>query len=82
MKATRLSRLKQETTEFLNSETSSQLLTGKEYGMQTLDQSLLTAIQAKEIDPDHAFLFANDKKQFARFVTDKSVLPTVDLAPG
>jgi len=60
----------------------SQLLTGKEYGMQVMDQSLLAAIQAKDIDPDHAFAFANDKKLFARFVTDKSVLPTTELAPG
>jgi twitching motility protein PilT len=57
-------------------------LTGKEHGMQIMDQSLLAAIQAKEIDPDHAYLFANDKKQFARFVTDKTVLPTGELAPG
>jgi twitching motility protein PilT len=60
----------------------SQLLTGKEHGMQNMDQSLLTAIQAKEIDPDHAYLFASDKKQFARFVTDKSVLPSSELAPS
>ena len=60
----------------------SQLLTGREYGMQVMDQSLLAAIQAKDIDPDHAFAFANDKKLFARFVTDKSVLPTTELAPG
>jgi twitching motility protein PilT len=50
--------------------------------MQIMDQSLLAAIQAKEIDPDHAYLFANDKKQFARFVTDKSVLPASELAAG
>jgi twitching motility protein PilT len=58
----------------------SQLLTGKDQGMQIMDQSLLAAIQAKEIDPDHAYLFATDKKQFARFVTDKSVLPASELA--
>jgi twitching motility protein PilT len=60
----------------------SQLLTGKDLGMQTMDQALLAAVQAKEIDPDDAYVYANDKKTFARFVTDKSVLPTSELAPG
>jgi len=60
----------------------SQLQTGKDLGMQILDQALLAAIQAKEIDPDHAFAYATDKKLFTRFVTDTSVLPKLDLAPG
>jgi twitching motility protein PilT len=60
----------------------SQILTGKDQGMQNMDQSLLAAIQAKEIDPDDAYVYATDKRQFARFVTDKSVLPTMDLAPS
>ncbi|MEE8426565.1 MAG: PilT/PilU family type 4a pilus ATPase, partial [Woeseiaceae bacterium] len=42
----------------------SQLQTGKEYGMQLLDPTLIEAIQAKEIDPDDAIRFANDKKKF------------------
>ena len=60
----------------------SQLQTGKELGMQMLDQSLLTNVQAKEIDPDDAYVYANDKRLFSRFVTDTSVLPKMDLAPG
>ena len=60
----------------------SQLQTGKDLGMQILDQALLAAIQAKEIDPDHAFAYATDKRLFTRFVTDNSVLPKLDLAPG
>jgi len=59
-----------------------QLQTGKEYGMQLLDQALLAAINAKEIDPDYAFAFASDKKLFTKFVTDTSVLPKLDLAPS
>jgi twitching motility protein PilT len=55
---------------------------GKDLGMQMLDQALLTNVQGKEIDPDDAYVYANDKKQFARFVTDTSVLPKLDLAPG
>ena len=31
---------------------------------------------------DDAWRFATDKRQFARFVTDTSVLPKLDLAPG
>ena len=57
----------------------SQLQTGKNLGMQLLDQSLLAAINNKEIDPDHAVQFATDKKQFQRFVTDTGLLPKIDL---
>ncbi|HEY8539462.1 MAG TPA: hypothetical protein VIL28_11395, partial [Steroidobacteraceae bacterium] len=60
----------------------SQLQTGKQLGMQLLDQALLQAIVAKEIDPDDAYIYAQDKKLFARYVTDTSVLPKMDLAPG
>jgi twitching motility protein PilT len=55
-----------------------QLQTGREYGMQMLDQTLLDAIEKKEIDPDDAFRFALDKRKFKRFVTDTSILPTLD----
>ena len=55
-----------------------QLQTGKDVGMQLLDQALLVAIEAKEVDPDDAFRFALDKKKFQRFVTDTSMLPTLD----
>jgi twitching motility protein PilT len=55
---------------------------GKDLGMQMMDQSLLANIQAKEIDPDDAYVYAVDKRLFSRFVTDTSVLPKMDLAPG
>jgi twitching motility protein PilT len=57
----------------------SQLQTGREQGMQLLDQSLLDAINSREIDPDDAYRFASDKKKFVRFVTDTSILPKLDL---
>lgn len=57
-----------------------QLQTGADRGMQLMDQALLAAINAKEIDPDDAFRFCNDKKQFQRFVTDTDMLPKLDLA--
>lgn len=60
----------------------SQLQTGKELGMQMLDQALLANLQAKEIDADDAYVYAADKRLFARYVTDTSVLPKLDLAPG
>jgi twitching motility protein PilT len=50
----------------------SQLQMGKEYGMQLMDQALLAAITAKEIDPEQAYMYALDKRQFQRFVTDMS----------
>jgi len=58
----------------------SQLQTGKESGMQLMDQALLEAIQRREIDPDDAYRFTTDKRQFARFVTDTGMLPKLDLA--
>jgi len=59
---------------------SSQLQTGKDLGMQMMDQSLIDAINAKEIDPDEAYRFATDKRKFQRFVTDTDLLPMIDVA--
>jgi twitching motility protein PilT len=57
-----------------------QIQTGRSQGMQLMDQALLEAVQAKEIDPDDAYLHASDKKLFQRFVTDPDLLPKVSLA--
>ena len=57
----------------------SQLQTGKDLGMQMLDQALLDAINAKEVDPDDAIRFANEKKKFSRFVTDTDMVPLLDI---
>jgi twitching motility protein PilT len=53
--------------------------TGADQGMQLMDAALLRAIQKKEIDPDDAIRFANDKKKFQRFVTDTDSVPLVDV---
>ena len=55
-----------------------QLQMGRDVGMQMMDQALLAAIEAKEVDPDDAFRYAQDKKRFQRFVTDSSILPVLD----
>jgi twitching motility protein PilT len=60
----------------------SQLQTGKDLGMQMLDQALLASVQAKEVDPDDAYVYAADKRQFSRYVTDTTLVPKLDLAPG
>jgi twitching motility protein PilT len=57
----------------------SQLQTGKNVGMQLMDQTILEAIEANEVDPDDAVRYALDKKKFQRFVTDSSILPTLEL---
>jgi len=57
----------------------SQLQTGRDLGMQMMDHALLDAIQAKEIDPDDAIRFANEKKNFQRFVTDTDLVPVIDI---
>jgi len=56
------------------------LQTGKEKGMQLMDQALLEAINKKQIDPDDAYQHATDKQQFQRFVTNPDLLPQVNLA--
>ncbi len=57
----------------------SQLQTGKDLGMQLLDQALLDAINRKEVDPDDAYRFANEKKKFTRYVTNTDILPMIDI---
>jgi len=56
------------------------LQTGKEQGMQTMDQAMLEALQNKLIDPDDAYIHASDKQMFQRFVTNPDLLPQVNLA--
>jgi twitching motility protein PilT len=57
-----------------------QLQTGRDFGMQMLDQALLAAITAKEIDPDDAYAYATEKRLFQKYVTDTSLLPKLDAA--
>lgn len=59
----------------------SQLQMGKDVGMQLMDQALLEALQKNEIDPDDAFRYALEKKRFQRFVTDSTILPTIQESP-
>lgn len=58
------------------------LQTGREQGMQLMDQALMEALKNKEIDPDDAYINAVDKKQFQRFVTNPDLLPQVNLIVG
>ena len=60
----------------------SQLQTGKDAGMQVMDQALLDAINAKQIDPDDAIRYSTDKKKFQRFITDTEMVQTLDLSGG
>jgi twitching motility protein PilT len=43
--------------------------------MELMDQALMRAISAKEVDPDDAYTYASDKKQFSKYVVDRSLLP-------
>ena len=56
-----------------------QMQMGRDQGMSSLDQSLLSALQAREIDPDDAYNYASDKKPFQKYVTDTSMLPKLDI---
>lgn len=57
-----------------------QLQTGRDRGMQLMDQALLEAIEANSVDPDDAVRYALDKRKFQRFVTDSSILPTIEAS--
>jgi twitching motility protein PilT len=57
----------------------SQMQMGRDLGMQLLDQALLAAIAAREIDPDDAYGYAQDKRPFQKYVTDTNMLPKVEL---
>ncbi len=56
-----------------------QMQMGRDLGMSLLDQSLLKAIAAREIDPDDAYVYALEKKPFQKYVTDTSMLPKMDV---
>jgi twitching motility protein PilT len=54
------------------------ITTGKRQGMQLMDQSLLALVRAGEVDPDEAFLKAEDKWGFAPFLTRPELLGMVN----
>jgi twitching motility protein PilT len=54
------------------------ITTGKRLGMQLMDQSLLALVRAGEVDPDEAFLKADDKWGFAPFLTRPELLGMVN----
>jgi twitching motility protein PilT len=47
----------------------SAMSTGRRVGMQVMDQALLTLVRAGDIDPDDAFLRAQDKREFLQYVS-------------
>jgi len=60
----------------------SSITTGRRVGMQLMDQSLLALVRAGDVDPDEAFLKANDKWGFAPFVTRPELLSLITQTPG
>jgi len=60
----------------------SQLQTGREAGMQLMDMALLAAIQAREVDPEDAFIYAVDKRPFTRYVQDGTAILKADVTQG
>jgi twitching motility protein PilT len=60
----------------------SAIATGRRLGMQLMDQALLNLVRAGDIDPDEAFLKAQDKQEFVLYVTKPELLATLDRAPS
>jgi twitching motility protein PilT len=61
---------------------ASQLQTGRESAMQLMDQALLAAVQAREVDPEDAFVYALDKRPFTRYVPDGTAILKADVTQG
>ncbi len=57
----------------------SQMQMGRDLGMQLLDQALLAAVTAREIDPDDAYGYATDKRALQKYVTDTNMLPKLEV---
>ncbi len=57
----------------------SQMQMGRDLGMQLLDQALLAAVTAREIDPDDAYGYATNKQALQKYVTDTNMLPKLDV---
>ena len=55
--------------------------TGRRQGMQLMDQALISLVRSGDIDPNEAFLRANDKQEFVLFVTRPEILATVERGP-
>jgi len=53
------------------------MTTGKRMGMQLMDQSLLALVRAGDVDPDEAFLRAEQKQEFIPFVTKRDLLNAI-----
>lgn len=47
----------------------SSMATGRRVGMQIMDQALLTLVRSGDIDPDDAFLRAQDKREFIQYIS-------------
>jgi twitching motility protein PilT len=57
---------------------NSMIQTGKKYGMQLLDDAIMELINKGWIDPDEAYLKANDKSRFRPFLKN----PPTDFTEG
>jgi twitching motility protein PilT len=60
----------------------SQIQTSRDIGSQLLDQALLQALQAREVDPEDAVSYATEKRLFSKYITDTAMLPKLDTAGG
>jgi twitching motility protein PilT len=50
--------------------------------MQMLDQALLAAVQAKDIDPDDAFSYVAEKRILQKYATDTGLMPRAEAPPA
>ncbi len=60
----------------------SQLQTNRDLGSQLMDQALLQGLALRELDPDDAVVYAQDKRLFQKYVTDTALLPKLEAGTG
>ena len=60
----------------------SQIQTNKDLGSQLMDQALLQALAAREVDVDDAVAYASEKRLFQKYITDTAMLPKLETAGG
>jgi twitching motility protein PilT len=56
------------------------IVTGRRYGMQLMDKSLLNLVQAGDVDPDEACLLAGDKREFIPYVTRQETMAAANVS--
>ena len=65
-----------------NHQLAQAIATGRRHGMHLMDQSLMQLVRAGAIDPNQAYLKAQDKREFQSLVTDADLSALIEGTGG